>query len=377
MLSEFPAFSLYSTHIVFASCLDLAHPTEEQLCALEAACDRATFGRNQQDVLDETYRKAGKMDTSNFSTNFSPPSSVLGLVRDELLERRNMRLVYSLYKLNVYGKDSFFKPHKDTPRGSCYFGTLIVIFPAPHEGGELVFDDGEHEWTVDAASEILKDGQPHLVYAAFYGDVTHEVRKVTSGHRVTLTWNIFCENEYPEPPETPSPVLLGYMDQPKQALSALLNDERLLPNGGYLGFGLRYLYPVEDRSWLNARYLRGGDAMIRSVCEDLNLEVSVLFAYGCEAHGDIYDILNERKDAYFVSTHATELDCLDGYTSVWEMFSEHTVIRNAGTPPVFKPHARRRRRNEEEVVWVTEYLQKNQFSEQFCARFMPNSLWMC
>ncbi|KAL1698189.1 hypothetical protein EV121DRAFT_297463 [Schizophyllum commune] len=139
-----------------AHCLDIAHPTEDQLQHLEAACERATFGRNQEDVLDETYRKAGKMDTSNFSTNFSPPPSFLGHVRDELLQRHDTRLVYELYKLNVYGKDAFFKPHKDTPRGPSSYGTLITVFPAPHSGGELIFSDPKHgEWIVDAAAHIL------------------------------------------------------------------------------------------------------------------------------------------------------------------------------------------------------------------------------
>ncbi|KAI5829483.1 hypothetical protein K523DRAFT_363446 [Schizophyllum commune Tattone D] len=148
-----------------AHCLDLANPTEGQLYEFEAACDRATFGRNQEDVLDETYRKAGKMDTANFSTNFSPPPNFLGLVRDELLQRHDTRLVYELYKLNVYGKDAFFKPHKDTPRGPSSYGTLIVVFPAPHTGGELIFSDPKHgEWTVDAAAHVLPtNGAPNLV----------------------------------------------------------------------------------------------------------------------------------------------------------------------------------------------------------------------
>lgn len=35
-------------------------------------CAPATFGLGQKDVLDESYRKAGKMDTSDFCTNFNP-----------------------------------------------------------------------------------------------------------------------------------------------------------------------------------------------------------------------------------------------------------------------------------------------------------------
>lgn len=36
------------------------------------ACSPATFGLDGEDVLDETYRKAGKLDRSQFSTDFHP-----------------------------------------------------------------------------------------------------------------------------------------------------------------------------------------------------------------------------------------------------------------------------------------------------------------
>lgn len=35
-------------------------------------CQPATFGVDGRDVLDEKYRKAAKLDTSEFSTNFHP-----------------------------------------------------------------------------------------------------------------------------------------------------------------------------------------------------------------------------------------------------------------------------------------------------------------
>jgi hypothetical protein len=34
------------------------------------ACDPATFGLSDRDVLDEQYRKAGKLDANRFSTSF-------------------------------------------------------------------------------------------------------------------------------------------------------------------------------------------------------------------------------------------------------------------------------------------------------------------
>lgn len=45
---------------------------QSSLQALVNACQPATFGRLGEDVLDESYRKAGKLDEECFSTNFHP-----------------------------------------------------------------------------------------------------------------------------------------------------------------------------------------------------------------------------------------------------------------------------------------------------------------
>ncbi|TRM62146.1 hypothetical protein BD626DRAFT_500060 [Schizophyllum amplum] len=310
-----------------AHCIDLAQPTVQQLRLLEKACEPATFG-------------PGKMDVDNFSTNYDPTrSGILELVQNELVGKGGSKLVLEMYKLNVYGKDSFFKSHKDTPRGTKSFGTLVMVFPAPHEGGQFLLSSAGNEWTVDAASEILQNGQHHLVYVAFYGDVTHEVRKVTSGHRVTLTWNIFIEEEIPRPLPIPGD-MLEYDAVPKEALAALLADERLLPNGGYVAFGLRYEYPVEDRRslWDLKRHLKGGDAMIQRACEALGLKISLRALYDKDSYWEFEDILGNQ--------------CLV------DVFSDSDeIVREAGSEPVIDQHGEELKT--QEIAWVTEYNKKN------------------
>ncbi|KAK4934349.1 hypothetical protein LTR66_015627, partial [Elasticomyces elasticus] len=102
-------------------CSDDERPALEQLLQ---DCLPASFGRDGKDVFDESYRKAGKLDESNFSTNFSPYA--LGIIEtagQALLPnawRRNNEtagLRAELYKLNVYSAPSgMFKAHVDTPR---------------------------------------------------------------------------------------------------------------------------------------------------------------------------------------------------------------------------------------------------------------------
>ena len=74
---------------------------------LVSDCQPATFGRGRNDVLDETYRKAGKLDEDAFCTNFCPSDAgILDVIAQVLLptvaEDSQLRRVRAeLYKLNV------------------------------------------------------------------------------------------------------------------------------------------------------------------------------------------------------------------------------------------------------------------------------------
>ena len=79
-----------------------------------------------------------------------------------------------------------FKPHLDTPRSDLHFGSLVVCLPAAHEGGHLSVRHQGHTTTFNWSKDIT-----NVQWAAFYGDCEHEVSQVTSGHRITLTYNLF------------------------------------------------------------------------------------------------------------------------------------------------------------------------------------------
>ena len=86
--------------------INFASSTPKQLDQLAAACDRATFGRGNQDVYDESYRKALKMDTTGFAAQFDPTlSSLIKIIEGSLLQgqKEKMSIRSEIYKLNVYG----------------------------------------------------------------------------------------------------------------------------------------------------------------------------------------------------------------------------------------------------------------------------------
>jgi hypothetical protein len=66
---------------------------------------------NKEDVLDETYRKAGKLDPEYFAPLLDPVrTDLLKIIRGYLLEgTQSMNHVRAeLYKLNVYGIHPIF-----------------------------------------------------------------------------------------------------------------------------------------------------------------------------------------------------------------------------------------------------------------------------
>ncbi|KIJ19142.1 hypothetical protein PAXINDRAFT_128457, partial [Paxillus involutus ATCC 200175] len=272
--------------------LDFSKAGEEEPEALYQTCKPATFGRNGENILDETYRKAGKMDLTAFSAPFDPRS--LG-IHDQIsqgLFTRERGVEMELYKLNIYGKGDFFKPHKDTPRGVGMVGSLVVVLPTKHEGGQLVLRKDSKEWTIDFADKFAAATEPSICFVAFFGDVEHEVLPVTSGYRVTLTYNLYYTTPHATSSYFPSPA----HQQLKEALVELVNDKTQLPNGGYLGFGLQHEYACNGRDFTGSfvDQLKGPDQILADVCDELDLPRSLKLLYKNLCDG-VFDLLTAKK----------------------------------------------------------------------------------
>lgn len=90
----------------FIRFVDLSSATPEEINQLSTACDLATFGRGEEDIYDETYRKAVKMDASNFAVQFDPVrAGLIKTIEEQLLrsQKEEMSINAEIYKLNVYG----------------------------------------------------------------------------------------------------------------------------------------------------------------------------------------------------------------------------------------------------------------------------------
>ncbi|KAL8772410.1 MAG: hypothetical protein Q9209_002361 [Squamulea sp. 1 TL-2023] len=249
------------------------------LARLVQHCQPATFGLGGRDVLDEDYRKASKLDSTAFSTNFHPhdcgivdavqqilmPST---LSQNESAGPHGVRV--ELYKLNIYSAPSGkFLSHVDTPRGLTQFGSLVVCLPCAHEGGTLRVK--HRNQTIDFA---WGEPDPKSVHwAAFYGDCTHEVLEVTSGHRVTLTYNLYSISigNFGRPLSDPTNLPLYNI------MADMLHDPQFMRKGGYIGFFCHHAYAhsAESEHERISGKLKGVDLAVYSAFCALALEVSI------------------------------------------------------------------------------------------------------
>ena len=130
-------------------------------------------------------------------------------------------------------------------------GSLVIVYPTPHKGGELVFHHKDREWTFDANSLTCSQPSPSVAYVAFYSDIEHEALKVSGGCRVTITYNLYLNGPTANEPQVPSVVPnLRDISNLQSTLQKLLKSPEFLPDGGTLGFGLAHLLPrhVQNRA---------------------------------------------------------------------------------------------------------------------------------
>jgi hypothetical protein len=67
-------------------------------------------------------------------------------------------------------------------------GTLVVTLPSAYADGELMIGKGE-DW------KAYRGSRGSLSLVAFYADCQHEVLKVRSGYRITLTYNLMLRGD--------------------------------------------------------------------------------------------------------------------------------------------------------------------------------------
>jgi hypothetical protein len=164
--------------------------------------------KTNQNRYDETVRKALEMkeplitvkrrwrehkESSKNWQKLSPDLESIGRVLEKVLGKP---AYFKPYKLNIYQKGGFFKPHVDTPVDpEKMIGTLVVNLYSPHKGGVLSVRREGEEVRFDFSHG--EEGKKSWRWAFFFSDCIHELHPVEEGTRLTMTFLVSFEKFYP------------------------------------------------------------------------------------------------------------------------------------------------------------------------------------
>jgi hypothetical protein len=252
---------------------------------LRKECAPARFGLGSETRRDPRVRDGGQLLADGGALSVEG----LDLVETGILEKVRSALCpgaaelpdAELHALNVYTRRGHFVRHKDTPRDRACFGTLVACLPIHFDGGRLVLRQEStrvYDWEPRRHWLAGADERPYEVqWAAFYGDVDHEIEPVWDGTRVTLTWLLRSAEDAPVAPPPPAASEADL----EAAIRDALADRRFLPRGGTLGVPCLHLYaetpgfvrPANAMSKSAVSRLKGRDRRVAFAAQRAGLRV--------------------------------------------------------------------------------------------------------
>jgi hypothetical protein len=234
------------------------------------------------------------------------------------------------------------------------FGSLVIVFPTPHEGGALHLRHRGQEWIFDSGQVLAGKDKSSIGYVAFFSDIEHEVAPVTSGHRVTLTYNLYFDDEPVSAVSkrlTPPVVNEGAF---REAFTTLLEDQEFLAEGGTLAFGLRHVYPIKDDDLKHVHsVLKGSDALVYQSVRALGYEPVLYIYYEPKHFGPAEGVLIDRVvDFQNFDPESEEL--------VEFLHAEGGALVNVDRDRLRRAYTRMDDGTTEQVEWVTPMTTLNQ-----------------
>jgi predicted 2-oxoglutarate/Fe(II)-dependent dioxygenase YbiX len=236
----------------------------------------ARFGRGEQTLTDPDVRDTWEIPKHlvRAEWNGAALQVILATVKEELGLPNAAQLTADLHSLLVYEPNQFFLVHQDSEKDNSMIGTLVVTLPSSYTGGELVVGHNEER-------KAYRGSKTALSLVAFYADCRHEVLKVKSGYRITLTYNLLLHGDTSRPAGDDGAVA---------ELADLLRAHFSTPVPRYYGGPavgppnrLVYLLDHEYTSrGLNWRRLKGADtsraALLRSAAGEAGCEAILALA---------------------------------------------------------------------------------------------------
>ncbi|KAI0800544.1 hypothetical protein C8Q74DRAFT_1237198 [Fomes fomentarius] len=159
--------------------------------AIKGRAEQAPFGKANKTVVDKTVRDTWEIDSKlvhfeNRAWAKFMDQVILDVCQALGVNHEASQPRCNLHKLLLYEKGSHFLPHVDTEKENGMFATIVVVLPSKFNGGAVHVSHGDSKEVYDCSANSLTD----TTMLAWYTDVQHEVKRITSGYRLALSFNL-------------------------------------------------------------------------------------------------------------------------------------------------------------------------------------------
>ncbi|KAJ7760075.1 hypothetical protein DFH07DRAFT_740907 [Mycena maculata] len=173
---------------------------------LQTHAKQAPFGHRDKSVVDTAVRDTWEVaaDAVKF-TNPAWDKFIANIVVKEVVQALGVSYSPSvaprceLHKLLLYETGSHSSPHQDTEKQAGMFATIIIVLPSEHSGGQVRVSHGTKKATFDTAPSSAVG----FSVLAWYTDVKYEVKPITSGFRLALSYKLIHTAPNTLPPSIP------------------------------------------------------------------------------------------------------------------------------------------------------------------------------
>lgn len=229
----------------------------------------ARYGKKDKTLHDPTVRRTWEIPKSKIKLDAREHREFFRSILQQVAQDLGLgetELKAELHNLLIYEEGDFFKPHQDSEKGLGMIATLTVVLPSTHSGGGFhVYHKGEEKKFYSS-----RVGPKSLHCIAFYADCIHEVRPVTSGFRVALTFNLYATKSVTAAPPK------GEVNQFTSLIEQHLKKEKVAGVGVYL---LDHQYTEASFSWKVLKQSDGRTARaIFAAAQELGLEAYLVLA---------------------------------------------------------------------------------------------------
>jgi len=258
----------------------------------------AKFGWQDKTHIDNKVRDTWeipknkvKIDKRRWNKTLNP---VLDQLKCDLGIPTQASLTAQLHNFLIYEPGQHFQPHQDSEKYPNMIATLVVILPSSHRGGTLIVNHkGDQKRYQSSSSSIDK-----LSFFAFYADCRHEVRPITEGYRVVLTYNLVLDI----PRDNGLDRSINFVQQPlfhalekyftRDQLQSTPNTARKSPR--VLVYLLDHEYTAKNLSWEKLKSVDKHRAQaLKSAAKNLDLRIYLGLAdiqeiWDCFVDNDYY-----------------------------------------------------------------------------------------